>query len=163
MKAQQCLYHLWQLRRFSMNSVVLRSFYNGTIESILTGNITCWFGNCTTFKHRPLHRVVQTTQRIIGGEIPSLQDIYIRRCVKRSLEIIKDHSHPSHILYPLWPSGRQHSNIRAHMNRLRDSFIPQIIWLLNNKKFIALKNCYGVSTVGPISPEGTRNNGEPKM
>ncbi|KAK1803187.1 hypothetical protein P4O66_021707 [Electrophorus voltai] len=43
-KARQCLYHLRRLRDFRLPSKVLRNFYTCTIESILTGNITVWFG-----------------------------------------------------------------------------------------------------------------------
>ncbi|KAK1793744.1 hypothetical protein P4O66_001478 [Electrophorus voltai] len=44
-KARQRLYHLRRLRDFKLPSKVLRNFYTCTIESILTGNITVWFGN----------------------------------------------------------------------------------------------------------------------
>ncbi|KAK1797453.1 hypothetical protein P4O66_008302, partial [Electrophorus voltai] len=46
-KAHQHLYHLRCLRDFRLPSKVLRNFYTCTIESILTGNITIWFGNST--------------------------------------------------------------------------------------------------------------------
>ncbi|KAK1791070.1 hypothetical protein P4O66_002112 [Electrophorus voltai] len=44
-KARQRLYHLRCLRDFRLPSKVLRNFYTCTIESILTRNITVWFGN----------------------------------------------------------------------------------------------------------------------
>ncbi|KAK3538358.1 hypothetical protein QTP86_000551 [Hemibagrus guttatus] len=46
-KARQRLYHLRCLKDFRLPSKVLRKFYSCTIESILTGNITTWFGNST--------------------------------------------------------------------------------------------------------------------
>lgn len=48
--------YLQHLRSFSMNAVVLRLLYNSTIENIMAGNITCWFGNCTAFRRRALQR-----------------------------------------------------------------------------------------------------------
>ncbi|KAK1794815.1 hypothetical protein P4O66_010027, partial [Electrophorus voltai] len=46
-KARQHLYHLRRLRDFRLPSKVLQSFCTCTIESILMGNITVWFGNST--------------------------------------------------------------------------------------------------------------------
>ncbi len=44
-KAHQRLFFLRRLRKFGMSPSILRSFYTCTVESILTGWITAWFGN----------------------------------------------------------------------------------------------------------------------
>ncbi|KAK3543111.1 hypothetical protein QTP70_011649 [Hemibagrus guttatus] len=56
-KAWQSLYHLRGLRDFRLPSKVLRNFYSCTVESILKGNITTWFGNNTMQDRRALQRV----------------------------------------------------------------------------------------------------------
>ncbi|KAK1795768.1 hypothetical protein P4O66_008834, partial [Electrophorus voltai] len=56
-KARQRLYHLRRLRDFSLPSKVLRNIYTCTIESILMGNITAWFGNSTKQDRQALQRV----------------------------------------------------------------------------------------------------------
>ncbi len=61
-----------------------------------------------------LQRVVRTAL----GELPSLQDIYTRRCTRKARRIIKDFSHPSHRLLSLLPSG----SIRSRTSRLRTAF-----------------------------------------
>ena len=41
---------VWSLllkEKFGMDSVILTNFYRCTIESILTGCITVWYGSCT--------------------------------------------------------------------------------------------------------------------
>ncbi len=81
-----------------------------------------WFGNSTAGNRRALQRVVRTARHIVGGELPSLQDIYTRRCTRKARRIIKDSSHPSHRLLSLLPSGRHLRSIRSHTSRLRDSF-----------------------------------------
>ncbi len=48
--------------------------------------------------------------------------------------IIKDSSHPSHRLLSLLPSGRRFRSIRSRTSRLRDSFFPQAIRLMNSHK-----------------------------
>jgi hypothetical protein len=56
---------------------ILRNFYSCTIESILTGCITIWYSNYTAPDRMALQRVVQTAQRITGGELPAIQEIHV--------------------------------------------------------------------------------------
>ncbi len=133
-KAHQRLFFLRRLRKFGTSPRILRSFYTCTVESILTGCITAWFGNSTAGNRRALQRVVRTAHHIVGGELPSLQDIYTRRCTRKARRIIKDSSHPSHRLLSLLPSGRRFRSIRSRTSRLRDSFFPQAIRLMNSHK-----------------------------
>ncbi len=83
-KAHQRLFFLRRLRKFGTSPRILRSFYTCTVESILTGCITAWFGNSTAGNRRALQRVVRTARHIVGGELPSLQDIYTRRCTRKA-------------------------------------------------------------------------------
>ncbi len=95
------------------------------VESILTGCITAWFGNSTAGNRKALQRVMRTARHIAGAYcimLPSLQDIYSRRCTRKARRIIKDSSHPSHRLLSLLPSGRRLRSIRSRTSRLRDSF-----------------------------------------
>ncbi len=117
-KAHQCLFFLRRLRKFGMSPSILRSFYTCTVESILTGCITAWFGNSTAGNRKALQSVVRTARHIVGGELPSLQDIYTWRCIRKARRIIKDSSHPSHSLLSLLPSGRRLCSIRSHTSRL---------------------------------------------
>ncbi len=133
-KAHQHLFFLRRLRKFGTSPRILRSFYTCTVESILTGCITAWFGNSTAGNRRALQRVVRTARHIVGGELPSLQDIYTRRCTRKARRIIKDSRHPSHSLLSLLPSGRRLRSIRSRASRLRDSFFLQAIRLMNSQK-----------------------------
>ncbi len=83
-KAHQRLFFLRRLRKFGMSPSILRSFYTCTVESILTGCITAWFGNSTAGNRKALQRVVRTARHIVGGELPSLQDIYTTRCIRKA-------------------------------------------------------------------------------
>ncbi len=133
-KAHQRLFYQRRLRKFGTSARILRSFYTCTVESILTGCITAWFGNSTAGNRRALQRVVRTPRNIVGGELSYLQDIYTRRCTRKAWRIIKDSSHLSHSLLSLLPSGRRFCSIRSRTSRLRDSFFPQAIRLMNSQK-----------------------------
>ena len=56
-KVQQSLFNLRRLKKFGLSPKTLTNFYRCTIESILSGCITTWYGNCTTRNHRSLQRV----------------------------------------------------------------------------------------------------------
>ncbi len=75
----------------------------------------------------------RANRHIVGGELPSLQDIYTRRCTRKAPRIIKDSSHPSHCMLSLLPSGRRLRSIRSRTSRLRDSFFPQATRLMNSQ------------------------------
>ena len=50
-RAQQNIFLLRRLKRFGMGPQILKRFYSCTIESILTGCITAWYGNCSAATH----------------------------------------------------------------------------------------------------------------
>ena len=74
-KAQQRLYCLRRLNKFRVSPRILRSFYNCTIESILTGGFIVWYGSCTVLQQKTLQRVVLSALCTVGGKLPSLQGI----------------------------------------------------------------------------------------
>ncbi|KAK1795717.1 hypothetical protein P4O66_001026 [Electrophorus voltai] len=130
-KARQRLYHLRRLRDFRLPSKVLRNFYTCTIESILTGNITVWFGNSTKQDRQALQRVVRSAERITHSELPDLQTTYYKRCQTKARKIVKDPTHPNNRLFSLLRSGRCFRSLKAKTERLKRSFFPQAIRALN--------------------------------
>uniref|UniRef100_A0A8C5G818 Reverse transcriptase domain-containing protein n=2 Tax=Gouania willdenowi TaxID=441366 RepID=A0A8C5G818_GOUWI len=131
-KAQQRLHFLRVLRKHNLDSKLLLTFYRSTIESLLTYCITVWYGSCTEADRRRLQRVIKTAQRIVGCPLPSLTDIYTSRCLNRAHSIIKDSSHPGFHMFNLLPSGRRYRCIKARTNRLKNSFFPKGITILNS-------------------------------
>ena len=73
--ARQDLFPLRRLKIFVIGPQILKRFYSCTIESILTGCITAWYGNCLASDRKALQRVVRTAQYITGAK---LCDIYTR-------------------------------------------------------------------------------------
>ncbi len=124
-KARQRLYHLRQLRRFRVSPSILKTFYSGTIESVLTQCISVWYGNSSSQDCKALQRVVRLAERISGSALPSLQDIYLKRCRSRAVKIIKDSNHPGNCLFTLLPSGKCFRSLMAKTEILRRSFFPR--------------------------------------
>ncbi len=107
------------------------AFYSGAIESVLTQCISVWYNNATNQDCKALQRVVRLAERISGSTLPSLQGIYLKRCRSRAAKITKDSNHPGNHLFRLLPSGRRYRSLMAKTERLRKSFFPQAIRLLN--------------------------------
>jgi len=131
-KARQRLYHLRQLRKFRVSPAILKTFYSGAIESVLTQCISVWYGNVFNQDCKALQRVVRLAERISGSALPSLQDTYLKRCKSRAVKIIKNSNHPGNRLLILLPSGKCFRSMMAKTERLRRSFFPQAIRLLNS-------------------------------
>ncbi len=89
-KARQRLYHLRQLRKFRVSTAILKTFYSGAIESVLTQCISVWCGNASNQDCKALQRVVRSAECILGSVLPSLQDIYLKLCKSRAVKIIKE-------------------------------------------------------------------------
>ncbi|KAK1792040.1 hypothetical protein P4O66_001818 [Electrophorus voltai] len=126
-KARQRLYHLRRLSDFRLPSKVLRNFYSCAIESILTGNITVWFGNSTKQDRQALQRVVHSVERITHMELPDLQTIYYKRFQTKARRIVKDPTHPNNRLFSLLRSGKRLRSLKTKTERLKRSFFPQAI------------------------------------
>jgi hypothetical protein len=74
-RAQQSLLPLRKLKRIGMGPEILKRFYSCNIESILTGCITAWYGNCSASDRKALQRVVRMAQYITGAKLPAIQDL----------------------------------------------------------------------------------------
>ncbi len=129
-KARQRLYHLRQLRKCRVSPAILKTFYLGAIESVLC--ISVWHGNVSNQDCKALQRVVRLAECISGSALPSRQDIYLKRCKSRAAKIINDSNHPGNHLFILLPSGKRFRSMMAKTERLRRSFFPQPIRLLNS-------------------------------
>ncbi len=120
-KARQRLYHLRQLRKFRVSPAILKTFYSGAIESVLTQCISVWYSNATNQDCKALQRVVRLAEHISGSALPSLQDIYLKWCKSRATKIIKDSNHPGNRLFILLPSGKRFRSMMAKTERLLPS------------------------------------------
>ena len=77
------------MKRFGMGPQILKRCYSCTIESLLMGCITAWYGNCSTSDHKALQRGVLTAQCFTGAKIPAIQDLYNRRGQRKALKMVR--------------------------------------------------------------------------
>jgi len=126
-KAHQRLYPLWCIR-------CLMNFYRGTMESVLAGGVTVWYGNATAHDSKAIQSVIRMVEKIFGCALPSIE-IFWSRCRRKASSIIQDHNHPSHQLFSLLRSGRRFRSIRTR-TQLRKEKRQSIITLRHEGKSI---------------------------
>ncbi|XP_062235277.1 uncharacterized protein LOC133932561 [Platichthys flesus] len=112
-KAQRRLYFLRKLKKARAPIPILKTFYQGTIESILSSCITVWGSSCTAHSRKRLQRIFNTAGKIIGAPLPSVQDTYTTRLTRKATSIVSDTSHPAHGLFSLLPSGKRYGSLRC--------------------------------------------------
>ena len=93
-KAQQRLYFLRVLRNYHLREELLVAFYRISVESIISYCICVWFSGCTAAERKALQRVINSAQKIISCPLPSLEELYNTRCLKKATKIAGDPSHP---------------------------------------------------------------------
>ena len=97
---------------------------------------TAWYGSCTALDQGALQRVVKAAQRIMGGELPSLQGTFEKRCVSRAERIIKASHHPSHKLFRPCRNprpGKRFTSVPSTTTRMLNSYFPMVVRLLNKQ------------------------------
>ena len=130
-KAHQRLYFLRQLRKFRMRREILLSFYKAMIESVLTFSICVWFGGLTLKEKAAMNKLIKISGKIIGTELPCLEELYSKRMLTKAKKIVSDRTHPANSFFTLLPSGRRFKSLKTKTVRFKNSFYPQAISLLN--------------------------------
>ncbi|KAK9529744.1 hypothetical protein VZT92_013819 [Zoarces viviparus] len=112
-KAQQRMYFLRQLNKFNLPKTMMVNFYRAIIESILCSSITVWYAASTAKDKGRLQRIIRSAEKVIGCNLPSLQDLFTLRTLKRARRIVADPAHPGQKLLETLPSGRRLRSIRT--------------------------------------------------
>ncbi|KAK9526064.1 hypothetical protein VZT92_016718 [Zoarces viviparus] len=133
-KAQQTMYFLRQLKKFNLPKTMLVQFYRAIIESILCSSITVWYAAATAKDKGRLQRIIRSAEKVIGCSLPSLQDLFASRTLKRVRKIVADPAHPGHDLFVPLPSDRRLRSVRTKTSRHTNSFFPSAVGLINRAR-----------------------------
>ena len=129
----QRLFFLRRLRSFHVSQPLLLKFYRAVIESVLTQSMIVWWGNATADDRKRISRIVRTASKIIGCQLPSLDELYLSRVKKRALSIVDDQFHPAHSLFQHMRSKNRFRSIKYGSNRTLQSFYPRAVCVLNDR------------------------------
>jgi hypothetical protein len=110
----------WRRRNYlawPLTSLV--TFTAAPSKSILIGCGAVLYGNSSESNHKSLQRVVHMAQYFTGSELPATQDLYTRRCQRKTL-------------FSVLPHSKRYWSAKSGTRRLLNSFYPQTIRLLNS-------------------------------
>lgn len=62
-----------KVEKAHLHPTILTTFYRGTIDSVLSSNISLWHESRSASDKRALKRVVRSAERIIGVMLPSVE------------------------------------------------------------------------------------------
>ena len=118
---------------YGVSSHIMMIFYRAIVESILRYGISSWFGNLTVKLKSKLAGMHKTAMKIVGRkEYEPIQSIYEQAVRKKAKKIISNSQHPLFPEYKTLPSGRRLRVPLCKSNRLKLSFVPASIKLMNN-------------------------------
>src|SRR4029434_7651150 len=97
-------------------------------------SITVWYAAATANDKGRLQRIILSAEKVIGCNLPFLQDLFTSRTLRRAGKIVADPSHPGHKLFEVLPSGRRMRTIRTKTSHHKTSFFPAAVGLINKAR-----------------------------
>ncbi len=131
-KSHQRLFFLRQLKKFGISKVGMFNFYRAVIESVLTFSLIVWFGSSTAQQRSQINNITRVASKIIGYDLPTIDEIYVSRLQEKGLKILKDPLHPARHLFTPLPSGRRLRAIKTKSTRFLNSTYCRIVHALNS-------------------------------
>ena len=104
-KVNSRMYSVRQLSKLRIDRKVMDIFYSATIQSVLSVNITCWYGNCNLELKNKLGKIMKNCRKLGVRNIIPLIDTYKKATVRRCEVIHHDPLHPLSQYYQMLPSG----------------------------------------------------------
>ena len=130
-KVMKRMHFLRLLKKFGVSPNIRRLFYEAVIGSTISYGVSVWGSALTAASRASLQRLIRANQRIVGQTIPTFDEIHEKRSVKLAMKIINDSNHPLYQYFKLLPSRRRLQSCPSRTNRLKYSFVPKSIRLLN--------------------------------
>ena len=112
----------------------LKMFYQALNQSVITFGISCWGGNITEGNKQKINRSIKKAGKIVGEELPFLNELYKKQSITKPLNIVND---PCPSLWNAYQiSGRSGRFITVHSKteRYKKSFVPATSKKLSESK-----------------------------
>ena len=133
-KTNSRMYFVRQLSKLRIDRKVMDIFYSAIIQSVLSFNITCWYGNCNLEFKNKLCKIMKNCRKLGVQNIIPLIDTYKKATVRRCEVIHHDPLHPLSQYYQMLPSERRLRSLYCRTAKYSKSFVPSSIKLLNEQQ-----------------------------
>jgi hypothetical protein len=132
-KVNKRLYFLRKLKKCNVDNTILNLFFESVIRTVLSFCLTAWYGSLSVDISQLLSRVERTANKIIRGEpVKSVASLYNEKVISMTERIIQNDNHPLREEYQLLRSGVRLRVHKSRTNRLKNTFVPTSIILVNN-------------------------------
>ena len=101
-KTNKRMFFLRKLKKFHVDRTILTQ---SIIQSVMTFNSICTFGNLTNEQKGKMDRIRKLAQRVIGSELIPVQSLYDERVLRKVQGIMADATHPLNECYRFNRSG----------------------------------------------------------
>lgn len=125
------MFLLRKLNSFNVSKGILRMVYTSLLESIISYNITCWYGNLGARSKSKITKIINIASKIILDPQRQLVELYTNQTRRKASQIVQDSTHPLQHEFEKLPSGRRYRVPIATRNIIKKSFIPSAVTLLN--------------------------------
>ena len=130
-KTQQCMYFYRKLQRSNVDNTFVKMFYSCFIESVIIVSFVSWYGLLNLKNRNRLQGIVIVSVQHNCTTLYDLPYLHKVRTLKKAQSILVDPSHPLSKQFKLLPSDRGCNLPSCRANRLKTSFVPAAISLLN--------------------------------
>jgi hypothetical protein len=119
------------MNKLKIDNTILCLFYKSVIQSVLCFTIACWYGNACNKDTSKLEKVIKIAMKMNVSTV-SINVLYEEAALKLAAKIRSDCHHPLHSCYHLMPSKKRLRLPTMNTDRLRNSFVPSSIRLINS-------------------------------
>ena len=130
-KANQRMFFVRKLNKFNVDNTILILFYQSIIQSVISFNLICTFGNLTQEQKRAMDKTRKIAQKIIGSELVPIQILYDQRVLAKAKSIMADPTHPLNDCFQFNRSQIRLCPPTTRRTRFRQSFVPNSIHMYN--------------------------------
>jgi len=133
-KGQSCIHLLRQLRSFGVRQVLLKTFYDSVVSSVILYSITCWGGRLLEKEKNKLNRLIKKAGSVdVGSVLPTVEEIMQDKMIGKLSLMINHDRHPLNEISQAYVSTHSSRLIhpRCYKERLRKSFFPTAIRFYN--------------------------------
>ena len=131
-KANSRMFFVRKLHRLHVNKKIVELFYRSIVEATITFGIAVWYGNCSQVSKNKICKVIKYAKSLGIVTAKSLLELYEKCAVQKAKAIKLDCKHPLHKCYQMLRSGRRFQQHYTRTTRLKKSFVPASVKLLNN-------------------------------
>lgn len=132
-KGQSRIHLLRRLRSFGVSHVLLKTFYDSVVSSVILYSATSWGGGLLEKEKNKLNKLIKKAGSVVGSVLPTFEVIMQDRMIGKLYTMINHDCHPLNEIVRDFMSTHSLRLIhpRCYRERYRKSFFPTAIRLYN--------------------------------